>query len=67
MEIDVLSGEFARDFEELTQEYKKPDYLTPTSVGPVSTGTRIDVTPEPIPGTLESLEKLISSIRKPSH
>jgi hypothetical protein len=61
------SSQFNKDLRELTKQYVEPDYLTPTSVGPVSTGTRIDVTPEPIPGTLESLEKLISSIRKPSH
>ena len=67
MEINVLDNEFSKDFEELTQEYKKPDYLTPTSVGPVSTGTSIPVYPELIPGVLEDLERLISSIRKPSH
>jgi hypothetical protein len=38
MEID----EFTDDFIELIKEYKKPDYLTPTSLG-VDTGFYIDI------------------------
>lgn len=37
------------DFNELIRDYIKPDYLTPTSIGPISTGTSI----------LEMYEKLL--------
>lgn len=61
------ASQFADDVKELVKEYAKPDYLTPTSHGPISTGVHMHVTPEPIPGTLESLEKLLTSIKTTRH
>lgn len=39
------ASQFSKDAQELTKQYVKPDYLTPTSVGPVSTGLEMEVTP----------------------
>jgi hypothetical protein len=47
------TNEFTEDFKELVKEYKKPDYLTPTSHGPISTGTT---------STLEMYERLLLGI-----
>ena len=61
------SYEFQKDVQELVKDYEKPDYVTPTSIGPVSTGTYMSVEPELIPGTLESLEKLLTNIKTTRH
>jgi hypothetical protein len=47
------ASQFDKDLKELTKQYKKPDYITPTSIGPVSTGTT---------STLEMYERLLLGI-----
>ena len=56
------ASQFADDFQELTKVYEKPDYLTP-----INTGVYLHAVSEPIPGTMESLEKLLTSIKTTRH
>ena len=41
------ASQFMDDFKELVKEYEKPDYLTPTSIGPFYSGSSIEVPAEP--------------------
>jgi hypothetical protein len=40
------SSQFDKDIQELTKQYVKPDYLTPTSTGPFYSGNSIEVSTE---------------------
>ena len=63
------ASQFNKDFEELTKEYEKPDYLTPTSTG-VSTGTHWHVPSTPTTtrtassAALDDIELLLDSLMK---
>jgi hypothetical protein len=56
------ASQFINDVEELVKEYEKPDYLTP-----INTGVYMHTISEPIPGTMESLEKLLTNIKTTRH